>query len=263
MSVKNSCSTYLDFPTNMMSSKLHNSHLLKRPPAAVDWAYQSYLEMAQDLSHTDSRKPQICIKGLPAGDLNDSGSVAAAVSAGDKHFNADKSNNNTTHQTVTVYVDRLCNKTQQESYGSCTIIETHPSIDRVESDDSNVNQENKNNNNEAGDTISDNSDDDIHTVTTSSTDPNRKKNIFRYYETYQLAQQQNQPLLKLQTVEERNSSIDLEAEVHPPSASSSTAKIGQKPKKKNISARHCCKFIFARMRLSVEKPFALINKRFT
>jgi hypothetical protein len=264
----------IQFPPGTVSSKL-SSKLLKKPPSPIDWVHQSYMEMIQDVSYTTSHYYE----------SKDNGSsiMEASVPELTKHDRKQDETNNLNNSSSS-----SCEFSQQSATAASTT--TPPlSLQRLfdststplSSSSSEYQKDRLKQVQEEENATTDDDDDDddeFNTITTSSTDCNRKNNIYRFYKEQQsLArpidelEDEDSNICKIITPHNSNygsgfASDNSSSSIHIHTSSSCSHEIKlvnqqqqqQIPKKKlKIIGK-----LITKMRIAAEKPFWSIDNHF-
>lgn len=265
----------IQFPPGTVSSKL-SSKLLKKPPSPIDWVHQSYMEMIQDVSYTTSHYYE--------SQDNGSSILEASVPESTKHdmkqdetnnLNSSSSNNcESFQQSATAAPTTTPPLSLQRLFDSTS---TSPPLSSSEYQKDRLKQVQE----EEGNITTDDDDDDddeFNTITTSSTDCNRKNNTYRFYKEQQSLERpideledEDSNIYRVMTPHDSNygsgfASDNSSTSIHINTPSSSTHEIKlvnqqqqqQIPKKKlKIIGK-----LITKMRIAAEKPFWSIDNHF-
>ncbi|KAK4520038.1 uncharacterized protein ATC70_008166 [Mucor velutinosus] len=168
----------IQFPPNTVSSKL-SSKLLKKPPSPIDWVHQSYMEMIQDVSYTTSHYYE--------SNENGSGILEASVpelarkqQPDETHYlnsssSTDQQYKRAAHSiTPPLSLQRLFDS-KSTSPPPCSADHQKSRLKQVQEEEEDLSFT------DGEDDDDDDDDDEFNTITTSSTDCNRKNNIYRFY----------------------------------------------------------------------------------
>ncbi|KAL0141098.1 hypothetical protein V8B55DRAFT_1513073 [Mucor lusitanicus] len=255
----------IQFPPGTVSSKL-SSKLLKKPPSPIDWVHQSYMEMIQDVSYTTSHYYE--------SKENGSGILEASVpesarkqQLADKTYDLNSSSSSSSDQeykmpshsiTPPLSLQRLFDSKSTSPPPSSTEYQKNrlKQVQEEEEDFSSTDEED-------GD-----EDDELNTITTSSTDCNRKNNLYRFYREQQnLAkpidelEDEDPAIYKVMTPHSSNygsgfASDYSQSSIHITPSSSPPLPQQIKSKLKIIGK------LITKMRIAAEKPFWSIDNHF-
>lgn len=216
------------FPPGTITSKL-SSKLLKKPPSPKDWMHQTYMQMVQDVSYATSHYYE--------SNKNGTGLL----------INAPESNTQAvTSEAQSATLDTIMNLPNKSSPLSLYVHHNNDS-----------------------DEDSNNDEDDqssfCHTYTTSSTDCNRKNNIYRFYKEQQSLERpiEEEGIIKIVTPYNSNCNQECDSQTSFVDSTSSalnvivTQDIVQQNKRFKKFKR-----IMTKMRMAAEKPFWAIDSRF-
>ncbi|KAL9551386.1 hypothetical protein PS6_005029 [Mucor atramentarius] len=251
----------IQFPPSTVSSKL-SSKLLKKPPSPIDWVHQSYMEMIQDVSYTTSHYYESTENGYSILEASVPESTTQQPQTETLDFNSRSSNQQykrATHSiTPPLSLQRLFDS---KKYQRSRLKQAQEEEDVSSTEDED-----------------DNDDDEFNTITTSSTDCNRKNNIYRFYREQQsLARPideldgEDPAMYKVMTPHSSNygsgfASEHSESSIHitpsssppPPQQVKLVNEQQQIPKKKlKIIGK-----LITKMRIAAEKPFWSIDNHF-
>ncbi|GAN06319.1 hypothetical protein MAM1_0119c05800 [Mucor ambiguus] len=167
----------IQFPPGTVSSKL-SSKLLKKPPSPIDWVHQSYMEMIQDVSYTTSHYYESSENG--SGILEASVPESARKQQLDETHDLNSSSSSdqgykkASHSiTPPLSLQRLFDS-KSVSPPPCSTEYQTKRLKQVREEEENLSS-----------TDEEDGDDEFNTITTSSTDCNRKNNLYRFYREQQ------------------------------------------------------------------------------
>ncbi|KAI8087257.1 hypothetical protein BDF21DRAFT_396940 [Thamnidium elegans] len=246
------------FPPGTITSKL-SSKMLKQPPCSKDWMHQTYMQMIQDVSYVTSHyyeSPEngTSLLGSEANKVISNSKPSRLLSETDYHSAIVES---TTRMNRSI---KNCSPLSQFEFHNDSD-EDHSS-ERYSSDD----EEPMNDDDDEVDLC--------YTATTSSTDCNRKNNIYRLYREQQSLQKPfDEELETTIPIVQRSNSCRI-AEYNAPylsntstsgdSISSCVTQDTKAKKNKQQPNKKFTKFkrMMTKMRMAAENPFWAIDNRF-
>lgn len=267
----NKMNNSIQFPPSTVSSKL-SSKLLKKPPSPIDWVHQSYMEMIQDVSYTTSHYYEPTENGSSVLEASVPESTTQQPQTETLDLNSrsssDQQYKRATHSiTPPLSLQRLFDS-KSTSPPPCSTDYQRNRLKQVQEEEDVSSTEDED----------DDDDDEFNTITTSSTDCNRKNNIYRFYREQQsLARPideldvEDPAMYKVMTPHSSNygsgfASEHSESSIHitpssPPPPPQQVKLVNQQqqiPKKKlKIIGK-----LITKMRIAAEKPFWSIDNHF-
>ncbi|CAO3614057.1 unnamed protein product [Mucor fragilis] len=267
----------IQFPPGTVSSKL-SSKLLKKPPSPIDWVHQSYMEMIQDVSYTTSHYYESNENG--SGILEASVPESARKQLPDETYDSSSGNSSSDQQYKTATHSTTPPLSLQRLFDSKS---TSPPPYSTEYQKNRLNQvQEEEENLSSTDDEDENDDDEFNTITTSSTDCNRRNNLYRFYREQQnLAKpideldDEDPAMYKVMTPHSSNygsgfasdhsqSSIQITPSPSPPLAQQIKSVNQQQQQQQQIPKKKL-KIIgklITKMRIAAEKPFWSIDNHF-
>ncbi|GAA5800371.1 hypothetical protein EDC94DRAFT_654005 [Helicostylum pulchrum] len=235
------------FPPGTITSKL-SSKMLRQPPCSKDWMHQTYMQMIQDVSYVTSHYYE-------------------SPENGTSLLGANKAISNS--KPSRLLYETSCHSAIVESSRLNRPIKNSSPLSQFEFHNDSDNSERYSSDEEAM-----NDDDDevdlCYTATTSSTDCNRKNNVYRLYKEQQGLQKPFDEELEttIPIVQRSNSCRIAECNVtYLSSSSGDSSGVTQDTKAKKNKQQPNKKFtklkrMMTKMRMAAENPFWAIDSRF-